>query len=139
MDGGGGRPAQGLTGRNVLPLLRTVAERHRGDLAEAAWFAQFYRFVFLVARTPGQRNLAVDSALEAWCMCLDRRFPLLERFCSFVRCHRRHVVTEDTWMQVRVSRVCWCACACACSRERATNPMRSGRASRRMGLKHSYP
>jgi hypothetical protein len=112
---GRGPPVQGLTGRNVLPLLRSFAERHRGELAEAAWFAQFYRFVFLVARTPGQRNLAVDSALAAWSICLDRRFPLLERFCAFVRCHRRHVVTEDTWMQVRAppSNPCVGRCACA--------------------------
>jgi hypothetical protein len=94
-------PPQGLTGCNVLPLLRTLAERHRSELTDESRFSRFYRFVFLVARTPGQRNLAVDSALAAWSMCLDSRFPLLERFCAFVRCHRRHVVTEDTWMQAR--------------------------------------
>lgn len=42
----------------------------------------------------------VFAARGCSCQCLQERFPLLEHFCLFVRTHRRHAVTEDTWAQV---------------------------------------
>mmetsp|Transcript_47410 Transcript_47410/g.90526 ORF Transcript_47410/g.90526 Transcript_47410/m.90526 type:complete len:382 (+) Transcript_47410:285-1430(+) len=92
--------SKGLAGQGVLGLLRLFAENSKDEMQDVSRFAVFYRFVFLLARTPGQKNLAVETAIDAWAMCLQERFPLLEHFCLFVRTHRRHAVTEDTWAQV---------------------------------------
>ena len=41
----------------------------------------------------------VDRAVALWRVLLHQRFRLLYRFCAFVECSPRLVVSEDTWRQ----------------------------------------
>ncbi|GAQ78448.1 Protein of unknown function DUF298 [Klebsormidium nitens] len=89
-----------LVGRASLNTLRRLASELRGELLDTSRYGIFYRFVFFVARERGQKNLSVEGAIDAWRLVLAGRFRLLDQWCSFVRVHQKHAITEDTWRQV---------------------------------------
>ncbi|KAK3247337.1 hypothetical protein CYMTET_43158 [Cymbomonas tetramitiformis] len=93
--------SKGITGRGSLRILAVFANQLKDKLvADFSFFTLYYRFVFFLSRNPGQKNLAADTAIDAWKMCLEERFGLLDQFCGFVRVHQTFTVTEDTWQQV---------------------------------------
>ncbi|KAH7278642.1 hypothetical protein KP509_38G050300 [Ceratopteris richardii] len=94
--------SQSLTGTAALEGLRRLKADIRWELVAAARFALFYGFVFFMCRERGQKSLAVKTAVEAWQFSLTGRFKLLDQWCSFVKRHQRHTISEDTWKQLLV-------------------------------------
>eukprot|EP00033_Pygsuia_biforma_P002984 GCRY01003285.1.p1 GENE.GCRY01003285.1~~GCRY01003285.1.p1 ORF type:complete len:269 (-),score=31.72 GCRY01003285.1:20-826(-) len=61
-------------------------------------FKDYYEFVFRFGRDPGQKSLALPSAIALWQLVLPNKFVYLDRWCEFVSSNTKNSISKDTWM-----------------------------------------
>lgn len=80
--------------RQKIPILRR-------ELADSAKFKGIYNFVYGFSREAGVRNLSLDAAVQLWRLLLAPRFPLVERWISFLENRdRKYDISKDTWEMI---------------------------------------
>jgi DCN1-like protein 1/2 len=70
----------------------------RKDLKDNAIFKEFYRFVFDYSRE-NKKVLDLEFALPTWELLFQERYPLIEKWCQFVKSFHKKPITKDVWLQ----------------------------------------
>ncbi|CEG66694.1 Putative Defective in cullin neddylation protein [Rhizopus microsporus] len=74
-------------------LETTVVNNYRTDEG----FRKVYHYAFLFGRQTGQKNLALEAAIELWRLLLSDRYSLLEQWIQFLQQKHNKAISRDTW------------------------------------------
>ena len=101
-----------VLGADTLAKQSTVLPHLRAQLsANPEYFRRVYKHTFLLARTPGQKGVALDTAIEFWRLLLGSRgvewrgrdgTDWLDLWCGFVEERWKKSVSKDMWDQTGV-------------------------------------
>ncbi|MCJ1281495.1 Scaffold-type E3 ligase [Xylographa opegraphella] len=99
-------------GADSLPKQTAVLPHLRGQLsANPDYFRRVYKHTFLLARTPGQKGVALDTAIEFWRLLFGSSgiqwrgrdgTDWLGLWCGFVEERWKKSVSKDMWDQTGV-------------------------------------
>jgi len=86
-------------GCDSIDALKTKLPRLRASIDDPEEFRSFYQYAFDYARSsePGQKSLALDTAVEMWRLLLTGRFALIEQWITFLNEQHKHAIPRDTW------------------------------------------
>ncbi|KAK9468837.1 Cullin binding-domain-containing protein [Lipomyces arxii] len=88
-------------GADTITKMKKVVETLRDQMQnDPVFFKNVYRFTFIFVRSPGQRILNLDSAVEYWTLLLEDRFPdkrSFDQWVSFVTEQYKKAIPRDTW------------------------------------------
>jgi len=96
---------------DTLPKQQTViASLRRLLITNPAFFKRVYEQTLLLARTPGQKSLPLDAAIEYWRLLLQppsiswstQSTPWLEWWIGYLEERWRKGVSKDMWEQTGV-------------------------------------
>lgn len=96
---------------DTLPKQQTViASLRRLLITNPAFFKRVYKQTLLLARTPGQKSLPLDAAIEYWRLLLQppsiswstQSTPWLEWWIGYLEERWRKGVSKDMWEQTGV-------------------------------------
>ncbi|KAI8343040.1 Cullin binding-domain-containing protein [Chlamydoabsidia padenii] len=78
-------------------LKQASATTFSNDLQDADYFRKVYNYAFLFGRQTGQKNLALDAAVELWKLLLTGKFSRLDQWITFLEEKHRKAISRDTW------------------------------------------
>jgi len=87
-------------GVDSLDALKRRLPSLREEASDAASFRSLYAYAFEYARSsePGQKSLALETAIEMWRLVLAGRFELIDLWVEFLSKEHRHAIPRDTWL-----------------------------------------
>lgn len=91
---------QGMStlGCDTIEKLRNKLQVLRRELTDPVKFKSVYNFVYMFSRESGVRNLPMENAIQLWRLLMGERFPILERWISFLESRdRKYDISKDTW------------------------------------------
>ncbi|CAO3588141.1 unnamed protein product [Absidia cylindrospora] len=80
-----------------LEKLKETFATLKNDLQDADYFRNIYNYAFLFGRQTGQKNLALEAAVELWKLLLTGRFDRLDQWITFLEEKHRKAISRDTW------------------------------------------
>ena len=96
---------------DTLSKQQATIERFRFSLTnDPDFFKRVYKHTFLIARTPGQKAVALDAAIEFWRLLLSppciswntAKTPWLDWWIEFLESKWKKTVNKDMWDQTLV-------------------------------------
>jgi len=60
-------------------------------------FKQVYLYTYGFARTPGQKSLSLETAIEYWKLLLGGKFVLVDSWIAFLQEKHGKSIPKDTW------------------------------------------
>ena len=85
-------------GCDTIQKLKAKIPELRQQLNDPRFFKQIYNFIFVFSRETGCRSLNLEVAVELWRMLLGSKFPMVERWISFLLAReKKHDISKDTW------------------------------------------
>lgn len=91
--------ANGLAScKNLEQMRARVPALRRSLSSDEEVFKRVYMYTFALARSPGQKSLPLDTAIEYWKLLLDNRFEAqLPVWIEFLEKNYRKAISKDTW------------------------------------------
>ena len=71
----------------------------RGSLGDPERLREVYTFAYGFTCPRGQKCLQLEESCALWELLLGGRYPLLDKWLSFVRAHHGRAISRDTWTQ----------------------------------------
>ncbi|KAI8069265.1 Cullin binding-domain-containing protein [Gongronella butleri] len=81
----------------IEQLKAALAQLHAKLMSDQAYFRKIYNYAFLFGRQNGQKNLALDAAIELWKLLLASRFSHLDQWTTFLEAKHKKAISKDTW------------------------------------------
>mmetsp|Transcript_20844 Transcript_20844/g.52876 ORF Transcript_20844/g.52876 Transcript_20844/m.52876 type:complete len:234 (+) Transcript_20844:184-885(+) len=87
-------------GCESLAQLKQRLPALRREMDDAKSFRSIYLYAFEYARSsePGQKSLALETAIEMWKLLLVGKFQHLELWSEYLAKETTHAIPRDTWM-----------------------------------------
>lgn len=81
--------------------LKDMLPKLRAEVESEATSREIYNYAFAWAKDKGQKWLTLETAVGLWQLILgQRKWPLLEHWCTFVQERYKRSVSKDTWTQL---------------------------------------
>ncbi|KAL7271441.1 Scaffold-type E3 ligase [Rhizina undulata] len=85
-------------GCDTIEKMRLKTPSIRASLGDEAIYKRVYLYTFAFARTPGQKSLPLETAVEYWKLLLNRKFKLLDLWIEFLTNVWGKSIAKDTWV-----------------------------------------
>ncbi|KAI8097523.1 Cullin binding-domain-containing protein [Halteromyces radiatus] len=82
---------------SVAKLKHALTNDFQNNLKDVNYFRNIYNYAFLFGRQTGQKNLALDAAVELWKLLLAGRYDRLDQWITFLEEKHRKAISRDTW------------------------------------------